>query len=50
MLTVRGSHCAAEIMAIVTEECFDELDAAPERITGAEVGWVGALQLSACEP
>jgi len=28
----------AEIMAIVTEECFDELDAAPERITGAEVG------------
>lgn len=27
----------AEIMAIVTEEAFDELDAPPERITGAEV-------------
>ena len=27
----------AEIVSIVTEEAFDELDAPPERITGAEV-------------
>lgn len=26
-----------EIISIVTEECFDDLDAPPERITGAEV-------------
>jgi pyruvate/2-oxoglutarate/acetoin dehydrogenase E1 component len=29
----------AEIVSIVTEEAFDELDAPPERITGAEVSW-----------
>ena len=29
--------CTAEIVSIVTEEAFDELDAPPERITGAEV-------------
>lgn len=33
----------AEIVSIVTEEAFDELDAPPERITGAEVSRVGAL-------
>ena len=27
----------AEIIAVVNEECFDDLDAAPERVTGAEV-------------
>ena len=27
----------AEIIATVNEECFDDLDAPPERITGAEV-------------
>lgn len=30
------SGVASEIMAIATEEAFDYLDAAPERITGAE--------------
>lgn len=31
------SGIGAEIISIATEECFDDLDAPPERITGAEV-------------
>ena len=27
----------AEIISVAIEECFDDLDAAPERVTGAEV-------------
>ena len=27
----------SEIIAVVNEECFDDLDAPPERVTGAEV-------------
>ncbi|EIE26851.1 pyruvate dehydrogenase [Coccomyxa subellipsoidea C-169] len=37
----------AEIMAIATEECFDDLDAAPERVTGAEVPMPYAANLEA---
>lgn len=31
------SGFCSEIIAVVNEECFDDLDAPPERITGAEV-------------
>jgi pyruvate dehydrogenase E1 component beta subunit len=31
------SGVTAEIIATINEECFDDLDAPPERITGAEV-------------
>eukprot|EP00208_Stichococcus_sp_RCC1054_P001743 CAMPEP_0206135594 /NCGR_PEP_ID=MMETSP1473-20131121/859_1 /ASSEMBLY_ACC=CAM_ASM_001109 /TAXON_ID=1461547 /ORGANISM="Stichococcus sp, Strain RCC1054" /LENGTH=317 /DNA_ID=CAMNT_0053527551 /DNA_START=200 /DNA_END=1153 /DNA_ORIENTATION=+ len=41
------SGVASEIMAIATEEAFDYLDAAPERITGAEVPMPYAANLEA---
>jgi pyruvate dehydrogenase E1 component beta subunit len=41
------SGVASEIMSIVTEEAFDELDAPPERITGAEVPMPYAANLEA---
>jgi len=31
------SGIGAEIISIATEECFDELDAPPERVTGVDV-------------
>lgn len=37
----------AELIAIATEECFDELDAPPERVTGAEVPMPYAANLEA---
>ena len=37
----------SEITATVNEECFDDLDAAPERITGAEVPMPYAQNLEA---
>ena len=37
----------AELIAIATEECFDDLDAAPERVTGAEVPMPYAANLEA---
>ena len=37
----------SEIMASVIEECFDDLDAPPERITGAEVPMPYAANLEA---
>eukprot|EP00891_Asterochloris_glomerata_P004028 jgi/Astpho2/4028/e_gw1.00063.276.1_t len=37
----------SEITATVNEECFDDLDAAPERITGAEVPMPYATNLEA---
>lgn len=37
----------AEIIAIANEECFDDLDAAPERVTGAEVPMPYAANLEA---
>lgn len=37
----------AEIIAVVNEECFDDLDAAPERVTGAEVPMPYAANLEA---
>ena len=37
----------AEIMALAIEECFDDLDAPPERITGAEVPMPYAQNLEA---
>ncbi len=39
--------CAAEIMSIAIEECFDDLDAPPERVTGAEVPMPYAANLEA---
>lgn len=41
------SGVGSEITAVVTEECFDELDGAPERITGAEVPMPYAANLEA---
>ena len=41
------SGVGAEIIAIATEEAFDELDAPPERITGAEVPMPYAANLEA---
>jgi pyruvate dehydrogenase E1 component beta subunit len=41
------SGVASEIVSIVTEEAFDELDAPPERITGAEVPMPYAANLDA---
>lgn len=37
----------AEIMALAIEDCFDDLDAPPERITGAEVPMPYAQNLEA---
>lgn len=37
----------AEIIAIANEECFDDLDAPPERVTGAEVPMPYAANLEA---
>ena len=37
----------AELIAIATEECFDDLDAPPERVTGAEVPMPYAANLEA---
>lgn len=37
----------AEVMAIAVEECFDDLDAPPERVTGAEVPMPYAQNLEA---
>lgn len=37
----------AEIVAIAVEECFDDLDAPPERVTGAEVPMPYAANLEA---
>lgn len=37
----------SEVMAIAVEECFDELDAPPERVTGAEVPMPYAQNLEA---
>ena len=41
------SASPAEIMALAIEECFDDLDAPPERITGAEVPMPYAQNLEA---
>ena len=50
-LTVRGLACGAEITTIAVEEAFDDLDAPPERITGAEVPMPYAANLeAACLP
>lgn len=37
----------AEIISVVTEDCFDDLDAPPERITGVEVPMPYAAALEA---
>lgn len=37
----------AEIISIAIEECFDDLDAPPERVTGAEVPMPYAQNLEA---
>ena len=37
----------AEMIAIANEECFDDLDAPPERVTGAEVPMPYAANLEA---
>jgi hypothetical protein len=37
----------AELIAIANEECFDDLDAPPERVTGAEVPMPYAANLEA---
>lgn len=37
----------AELIAIAVEECFDDLDAPPERVTGAEVPMPYAANLEA---
>ena len=37
----------AELIAIATEECFDDLDSPPERVTGAEVPMPYAANLEA---
>lgn len=41
------SGVGSEITATVIEECFDDLDAPPERITGAEVPMPYAANLEA---
>ncbi|KAK9823387.1 hypothetical protein WJX72_002421 [[Myrmecia] bisecta] len=41
------SGVGAEIVAVVNEECFDDLDAPPERVTGAEVPMPYAANLEA---
>ena len=41
------SGFTAEIVATVNEECFDDLDAPPERVTGAEVPMPYAANLEA---
>ncbi len=45
--TLPRCHAPAEIVAIAVEECFDDLDAPPERVTGAEVPMPYAANLEA---
>merc|ERR1712232_856862 len=39
------SGVGAEIISVVTEDCFDELDAPPERITGVDIPMPYAINL-----